>query len=164
MTEHEMSRGEAQARRLEAMLEKLEAAFAQPAVSNRARNAPGENEWNALQTLGHLIEIVPFWLNHCVAVSQAQGEPRPYGRPLDSPERLEGVEHGTHGDLDSLLAEFREEVRQGAATIRGFSETDLDKVGNHNRLGHITVTATIDVLILEHGEAHVEQIKTALGA
>jgi hypothetical protein len=162
MSETQMNPGEAQARRLEAILEQVEALLRQPGVSERLRAAPGPDEWNALQVLGHLIEIIPYWLGHCITVSQAQGEPPAFGRTLDSPERLEAVEHGAQGRLDSLMDEFRDGVRQGASTIRGFSAAELEKVGNHNRVGPITVKDSIDRFILEHGEAHVQQIKTAL--
>jgi DinB superfamily len=163
MSESSTSPGEGQAQRLEAILASLESVLNQPGVSERLRAAPGPEEWNTLQVLGHLIEIVPYWLHHCLTISQAQGEPPAYGRTLDSPERLEGVEHGAHGDLDSLMDEFREEVRKGAATIRGFSAEELQKVGIHNRVGPITVEESINHWILEHGEAHVQQIKSTLG-
>ncbi len=59
--------GEAQARRLERMNEQLAALMRQPDVARRLRTAPGENEWSAMQTVGHVAEMIPYWLSHCRA-------------------------------------------------------------------------------------------------
>ena len=86
--------GEAQARRLERMNEQLATLMRQPDVARRLRAAPGENEWSAMQTVGHMAEMIPYWLSHCRALIAATGEPPRFGRTLDAPERLAGVERG----------------------------------------------------------------------
>jgi hypothetical protein len=163
MSETDTNLGEAQARRLEAMLADIEALTGRPEVAARLRAAPGEAEWNVLQVLGHLIEMIPYWLNHCRTLIQAQGEPPAFGRTLDSPERLEGVERGNRGDLDALMRELGAEVRAAAAMVRGLTPAERAKAGIHNRRGHITVNEAIESFILTHGEEHVQQIKAVLG-
>jgi DinB superfamily len=163
MSEAEMGVGEAQARRLEAIQAEIEEMLNQPDVAQRLRTAPGENEWSALQILGHVNEIIPYWLNHCSNLIAAEGEPPAFGRTLDSPERLEAVARVDRSDVDGLLAELRREVAAGAAMMRRLTPEERAKEGIHNRLGQITVEKSIESFVLEHGEDHAKQIRTALG-
>jgi hypothetical protein len=57
--------GEAQAKRLEQVYEVVARLLREPGVAARLRTAPGEHEWSAMQTLGHVTEMIPYWLNHC---------------------------------------------------------------------------------------------------
>ena len=163
MSESGVRLGEAQAQRLEAMLAQIEALVGHPEVSARLRAAPGDAEWNVLQVLGHLIEMIPYWLHHCRALIQAEGEPPAFGRTLDSPERLEGVEHGDRGNLDDLTRELREEVHAAATMIKGLTAAEREKAGIHNRRGRMTVNEVVEAFVVAHAEEHVRQIKAALG-
>ncbi len=162
MTDH----SEAQASRLEGVLAQLETLMAQPGVEARLRDAPGENEWNVLQILGHMNEAVPFWMGHCRTLANASGDPRPFAssRNLQSPERLEAVERGARGDPAGLMGQLRENVRTAAATLRGFSAEDLAKAGIHPRRGRMTVDEVIESFVVGHSEEHVAQIKAAMAA
>ena len=55
---------EAQARRLESVYEQMSTLLHQPDVVQRLRTAPGEHEWSALQVIGHMVEMIPYWLHH----------------------------------------------------------------------------------------------------
>jgi hypothetical protein len=162
MSESELNQGEAQARRLESVLAEIEAVVSRPEVAARLRAAPGEEEWNVLEVLGHVNEMIPFWLGHCRTLVQAQGEPPAFGRTIDSPERLEAVARAAHSNLDDLMTALRREVHAGAAMLRGLTDADRAKEGVHNRRGRITVTDAVEALVLAHGEEHVAQIKAAL--
>jgi len=76
--------GEAQARRLETVYEQLAALLRQPEVAQRLRAAAGENEWSAMQTVGHTVEMIPYWLSHCRALIAATAGPPRFGRTLDA--------------------------------------------------------------------------------
>ena len=52
--------GAAQARRLEQVYEQLETLLHHPDVAERLRAAPGEQEWSALQVVGHMVEMIPY--------------------------------------------------------------------------------------------------------
>jgi len=86
--------GAAQAKRLESVYEQLAALLRQPEVAQRLRAVPGADEWSAMQTVGHMAEMIPYWLSHCRTLIAATGKPPRFGRTLDSPERLAGVERG----------------------------------------------------------------------
>ena len=80
MTSHAVeASGESQARRLERVYEQVAGLLRRPSVASRLRTAPGESEWSAMQTLGHMTEMVPYWLNHCRVLIAATGDP-PLGR------------------------------------------------------------------------------------
>jgi hypothetical protein len=83
VTTHAMasSSGEAQAKRLERVYEEVAKLLQEPAVAARLRTPPGRNEWSAMQTLGHMTEMIPYWLNHCRTLIAATGTPPAFGRP-----------------------------------------------------------------------------------
>jgi uncharacterized damage-inducible protein DinB len=163
-TEMAVSPGDTQAQRLESVMHQLDALLSQPAVGLRLRQAPGENEWNVLQTLGHLLEMIPYWLDHARRLIEAPGEPPPFGRALDSPERLEGVERGAMTDPGDLVRQLREQVRAAAETIRGLSPGERAKAGIHARRGLMKVDDLIETFVVAHAEDHMAQVRAALGS
>lgn len=163
-TQADTQTGQDQAQRLEAALAEIEAVFNRPGMAERLRQAPGADEWNVLEVLGHTNEMIPYWLGHCRRLVEATGEPPAFGRTLDSPERLEAVERASAGQLDDLMSTLRDEIGKGAAAIRGMSKADRHRAGIHNRRGHITVAEVIESFVVSHAEEHVAQIQAALGA
>src|SRR5262249_6218962 len=55
------SSGEAQANRLERVYEEVAKLLREPGVASHLRTAPGEREWSAMQALGHMTEMIPYW-------------------------------------------------------------------------------------------------------
>ncbi|MBM4423853.1 MAG: DinB family protein [Chloroflexi bacterium] len=155
---------EAQARRLEKVCEQLTAELQQPGVMQRLRNPAGENEWSAMQILGHLVEMIPYWLGHCRALIAEDGQPPQFGRTLDAPERLEGVERGATGNPGEAIRWLKEEVRSAAGAIRAMSATERGKKGIHIRRGEMTVADIIEVFIVSHAEDHLAQVRQTLQA
>jgi hypothetical protein len=150
------------AARLEAAAEEIAAVLRKPAVSERLRNAPGDNEWSAMQTLGHTVEMIPYWLSHCRTIIVANTPPN-FGRTMDDPERLAGPERGQTTDPELMLGYLNEEVSAAASTIRQIPFEHLSKSGTHVRRGHMTIADIIDAFIVSHAEEHLAQVKAALG-
>src|SRR5262249_2324950 len=134
-----------------------------PGVAARLRTVPGKDEWSAMQTLGHMTEMIPYWLNHCRVLIAATGEPPRFGRTAGSPERLAGVAHGAAAQPDELLARLDEEVRAAAATIRKLTVAERNKRGISGERGEVTVAEVIESIIVSHAEEHLAQVRTALG-
>lgn len=160
----EQNPGEAQARRLEKMNEELGALLRQPDVTRRLRTAPSENEWSAMQTVGHLAEMIPYWLSHCRALIAANAEPPRFGRTLDAPERLTGVERGAMGSPDELLRLLNDEIQAATNAIRQMSTAERGKKGIHHSRGEMTVADVVELLIVAHAEDHLAQVRAALKA
>ena len=154
--------GEAQARRLESVDLQLATLIRQPQVAERLRAAPGENEWSAMQTMGHMVEMIPYWLNHCRRLIAATGEPPAFGRTLNAVERLEGVELGAQGHPDELLRMLHEQVQTAARAIREMTAAERAKKGVHARDGEMTVAEVIERFIVSHAEDHLNQVRATL--
>ncbi|MCL4301516.1 MAG: DinB family protein [Anaerolineae bacterium] len=159
---NETNPGEAQAQRLERVYEQLATLLNQPAVAQRLRIAPGQNEWSAMQVLGHIIEMIPYWLHHCHRMITATAEPPQFGRTLDAPERLAGVEQATTRDPDELLRLLNHEVQAATRIIRHMSPEERSKTGFHLRRGETTVAEVVELFIVAHAEEHLAQIRAAL--
>ena len=151
-----------QAQRLESVHEQLSTLLHRPDVVQRLRTAPGEQEWSALQVIGHMVEMIPYWLHACHQLIDAAAESPQFGRTLDAPERLAGVEWATMSDADELLGRLKHEVDVAAQDIRHMSEAERSKTGIHLRRGKMAVAAVIEQLIVEHAEEHLIQVQDAL--
>jgi uncharacterized damage-inducible protein DinB len=156
------SLGESQARRLERVVEQVASLLGQSEVAARLRTPPGENEWSAMQTLGHMMEMIPYWLNHCQTLIAATGAPPAFGRTPGSPERLDGVARGATSQPDALLDQLRHEVRAAATTIRSFSAAERSKRGRSPERGEVTVSDVVESFIVRHAEEHLAQVQAAL--
>jgi hypothetical protein len=121
--------GETQAKRLERVYEEVAKLLQEPGMGSRLRTAPGQDAWSTMQTLGHMTEMIPYWLNHCRGLITATGEPPRFGRTASSPERLAGVAQGAIAEPDALLAGLEEAVRAAAGTIRKLSLAERSKRG-----------------------------------
>lgn len=162
--ENDVAPAEAQARRLEQVYEHLMAELDQPQVRQRLRNAPGETEWSVMQILGHIVEMIPYWLNHCRTLIAATGADRPpqFGRSLEAPERLEGVERGQKANLDELLHLLKQEIAIAAEAIRNLSPAERSRKGSHIRRGEMTVADILESFVVAHAEAHLTQVRRTL--
>jgi hypothetical protein len=154
--------GEAQAKRLEKVYEDLATLLHQREIAGRVHTADSEDEWSAMQILGHMVEMIPYWLNHCRAMIAASGKPPQIGRMLDAPERLAGVERGAAGELNEQLRLLNAEVQTAARAIRKISAAERGKKGVHVRRGEATVADVVEKFIVIHAEEHLAQVRAAL--
>jgi uncharacterized damage-inducible protein DinB len=156
--------GETQAKRLERVYEEVAKLLGEPRVASRLRTPPGSSEWSAMQALGHMTEMIPYWLSHCRTLIAATGAPPTFGRTAGSPERLAGVAHGANADPDALLRQLRESVRTAASVIRQLSEAERGKRGISTERGDMTVAQVIESFIVDHAEEHLAQVQGTLRA
>lgn len=153
--------GEPQARRLESVNEQLTTLLVHSDAIGRLR-ATGDNEWSVLQILGHMVEMIPYWLGHCRVLIAATAEPPVFGRGPDAPERMAGIERGSNGDPKELLGLLNDEVEAAACAIREMSAAERSKKGIHIKLGEFTVADSVERFIVAHAEEHLEQIRAAV--
>lgn len=156
--------GEAQARRLESVVEQLTTLLRRPEVALRLRATPGENEWSAMQIMGHMTEMIPYWLAHCQGLIAAAAEPPRFGRTLDAPERLAGVERGATGEPDEFVRRLNDEVQAAATALRRMSAAERGKKGLHLTRGEMTVADVVEHFIVAHAEDHLAQVRASLRA
>ena len=152
----------AQARRLEQVYEQLSTLLQRPDVAERLRTAPSEQEWSALEIVGHTVEMIPYWLDKCQLLIAATAEPPQFGRTPDAPERLAGVALGSTRDVSELLSQLKQVVYTATQEIAGMSEANRSKTGVHSTQGTLTVADLIESMVVGHAEAHLGQVQTAL--
>jgi hypothetical protein len=128
----------------------------------RRQHAAGDKEWSVTQVLGHMVEMIPYWLGHCRVLIAATAEPPVFGRGPDAPERLAGIEHGLIGDPKELLGQLNDEVKAATRAIREMSAAERSKKGIHIKLGEMTVADSVERFIVSHAEEHLDQIRAAL--
>jgi uncharacterized damage-inducible protein DinB len=164
MTRHgtESSSGDAQANRLERVYEEVAKLLREPGFASRLRTPPHENEWSAMQTLGHMTEMIPYWLQHCRTLIGVTGTPPTFGRTAGSPERLAGVARGASADSDALLLQLHKEVREAASMIRQLSAAERMKRGMSTERGEMTVAQVIESFVVDHAEEHLAQVQSLL--
>ena len=151
----------AQAHRLEQLYTALEAEFTQPGMMERLRQHASEEDWSAMQALGHIVEIIPYWMHDCQRIIAADTPPT-FGRENDAPERLEGVEQGARKKTDELLSQLKGEISSAAAGILAMSDADREKKGIHIHKGETTVAEVLEIFMVAHAEEHLAQIRKAL--
>ena len=154
--------GETQATRLERVYEEVARLLRDPGVASRLGSAPGKDAWSAMQTLGHMTEMIPYWLNHCRILIATTGTPPRFGRSAGSPERLAGVAHGATATPDALLGRLEEEVQAAAGTIRKLSMAERSKRGISSERGEMTVAEVLESFIVGHAEEHLAQVQATL--
>ena len=153
--------GEPQARRLESVCEQLTTLMVHSGAIRRLR-AAGDNEWSVMQIVGHMVEMIPYWLGHCRALIAATAEPPVFGRGPEAPERLAGIERGSKEDPKELLGLLNDEVKAATRAIREMSDAERNRKGIHIKLGEMTVADSVERFIVAHAEDHLEQIRAAL--
>lgn len=153
---------EEQAWRLEEVHEETFSLLSRPHMARRAYAVPGEDNWSAVQILGHMVEVVPYWLDHCRKIIAAAGEPYHFGRSLDNPDRLAAVQRPKSETSGHLLRLLSDEVRPAARAIRKMTPAERGLIGIHQGRGEMTVAEIIEVFIVAHVENHLAQMRTAL--
>jgi uncharacterized damage-inducible protein DinB len=115
-----------------------------------------------MQTLGHVTEMIPYWLNHCSVLIAATGPPPRFGRTAGSPERLAGVAQGAAATPEALLARLDQEVRAAGRTIRKLTPAERSKRGISGERGEMTVAEVVESFVVAHAEEHLAQVQATL--
>lgn len=150
-----------QARRLENVAQGVAQLLSAPMTTSALKASDHQDEWSVMELLGHLVEMIPYWLHSCQTILAADHPPT-FGRSLEAPERLDGVKRGATLGLPTALAQLQAEIQQGTALIRGMSDEQRRKKGNHLVRGELTVGEIIETLIVAHAEAHLAQLQSTV--
>ena len=162
MTAETTNRGEALAGRLEKVYAELATLMGKPGVSEGMHTGAAEDAWSAMQTLGHMVEVIPYWLNDCRAMIAAEGEPPRFGRGWDDSHRVAGIQLAETEDPDTLLGMFGNEVQAAGETLRQLSAADWERTGFYQGTQVMTVGEVVTGFIVAHVEEHLRQIQAAV--
>ena len=130
------------------------------------REAPAKGEWSATQILAHVAEFVPFWAGQARWLSEREQEKTPFGRssadPEQDPERLDAIERYGSYSRSGVVDLIQKGLAQAVADIGAIQPEGWTHAGQHVNGQVRTVAQVVDELLIEHLEAHVQQMEQTL--
>ncbi len=149
--------------RLDAVMDRLRALASRATGSPEALTDPdpetGER-WEEGQVWSHMAEFIPYWLVRCRSIAdEGQGEPVPFGRTTQDPERVAGIQLGREMPIRDLFTQ----VRAGAAEVRAWLEALPERAWEsraaHHTLGVLSLDQAIRQYLVGHMEDHAGQLE-----
>jgi uncharacterized damage-inducible protein DinB len=121
---------------------------------------PIAEEWTLAENLVHVAEARQFFTGEVRKVLATPGAT--IGRGLDHPSRLQNiVEHG-HEARQFISHQLISSYEQVVHLLEQMSLDDMQEMGNHFKYGPQPLAAFIEHFIIEHDQAHIEQVQTLL--
>lgn len=115
---------------------------------------PGEQEWSANETLGHLIEAERRGFNGRIRRILADDRPQ---LPGWNQVEVAASRRDLEREPAALLAEFEALRADSVALVRGLSRDQLDRGGEHAQVGRVTVRDLLHEW-QHHDRNHLKQI------
>jgi DinB superfamily len=122
-----------------------------------------EAEWGPPEVLGHVTEMLPYWLGEIERVVAGAPGPTPFGRIATDPLRSLTIERDRTLPIRELLGRVDSSVARYAARLPELEPADWAAAGLHPRLGEMTVQGMLERFVVSHIEEHAVQLKAALG-
>ncbi len=122
-----------------------------------------EADWGPPEVLGHLTEMLPYWLGEIERVLAGTGGPVPFGRTVTDQLRSLTIERDRSLPTRELIGRMEAGVGRYAGRLPEFSDLDWNCLGLHPRLGDMTVAAILERFVVSHLEEHVVQLAASLG-
>ena len=123
-----------------------------------------EAEWGPREVLGHVDEMLPYWVDELTRVIAGDGvTPVPFGRIATDQSRLDRIDADRQLSSGELLDSIDAGLKRTIAFVGGLSPTDLERVGAHPSRGELTVADSLERFLAGPLEDHVVQLRTTLG-
>jgi hypothetical protein len=150
-------------------LERLDAVEARLAGAAAAEPAPGAltdadpssgERWDRGQVWAHLAEFIPYWIEQTrpVISGQPSGEPVPFGRTKNDPERIGAIERDRREPVTELWAATRKHIAVLRTFLGELSPDQSLAVGQHPTRGAMSVSQITDEFLIGHLEQHADQL------
>ncbi|MES2209582.1 MAG: DinB family protein [Chloroflexota bacterium] len=124
-----------------------------------------EASWGPPEVLAHLEEMLPFWLGEVERILDAPStSPAPFGRVAADAVRIGIIGRDRTLPLRELFARVGADGSRLTARMRALKAAELEREGEHPRLGVMTVGALLDRFVVTHTEEHVAQLRDILTA
>ena len=138
------------------------ASWVETLSAEQFRRRPDPNEWTAAEITGHVSEAPLTFAKHALRLAEEGGGKA--GRPPSDPDRMAAVARlAERGPQDGAQL-VREGVAEACAVLRRIPADAWDVMGEHSRMGAISVRGLVEASVLEHLRGHLEQAKEAAGA
>lgn len=141
-------------RRTRAVRQRFRALPASAADRQGPPDPKSGERWDRYNILGHVAEVLPFWVAQLEVALQGQ----PFGRLPGSTDRQQAVEQGREVGETAL----RERIDSGFETLQRFLDrlepSDLDRVITMHGRGEQTLGWAMENLLVGHAEEHCDQL------
>lgn len=123
-----------------------------------------EAEWGPREVLGHVDEMLPYWVDELSRVVAGDGAtPVAFGRIATDQSRLDRIDADRRLPTGELLDSIDAGLQRTIAFVEGLSATELERIGAHPSRGELSVAASIERFLVSHLEEHVVQLRGSLG-
>ena len=123
-----------------------------------------EAEWGPREVLGHVDEMLPYWVEELGRVAAGDGvTPVAFGRVATDQSRLDRIDADRRLASGDLLDSIDAGLRRTIGFVDGLTPDELSRVGSHPSRGELTVADSIERFLVGHLEDHVEQLRSTLG-
>jgi hypothetical protein len=124
-----------------------------------------ESDWGPKETLAHVDEMIPFWLDQVDRILASAGpEPVPFGRTIADPDRIGRIGRDRELPAGVLFDRFDQEVAAATGRIRALPPAAFGRIGAHVRLGEMTVTDIVERFVIHHLREHARQLDEIVDA
>lgn len=121
---------------------------------------PTENEWSLMQSLAHIVEIMPYWANEIDHLVKEPGQK--FGRVMSDEKRLRAIaEHG-RDELEEAQAALPGGYARLKEVLAGLTDADLEKTGVNSKYGEKPLEWHIHEFVTDHLKNHVSQLQECL--
>ena len=118
-----------------------------------------ESDWGPKETLAHVDEMIPFWLDQVDGILAAAGpDPVPFGRTAADPERIGRIGRDREQPASELFDRFDREVAAATERVRALPPGAGERLGRHLRLGDMTVADIVERFVIHHVGEHTRQL------
>jgi DinB superfamily len=122
-----------------------------------------ESAWGPTEVLAHVSEMLPFWLGEIERILDGDPEPAPFGRTVGDRVRVLTIERDRTLPPRELFARIDASAERYARRLAELGPADLTRRGLHPSRGEMAVGEVVEQLAVAHAEAHVIQLREALG-
>lgn len=121
---------------------------------------PAENEWSVMQSLAHIVEIMPYWANQ---IEKLVGEPgQKFGRVMTDEARLRAIEEHGGDELHQAEAALPGGYTRLKEVLDNLTDADLAKTGVHSRYGERPLEWFMSEFVTDHLKNHITQLQETL--
>ena len=120
------------------------------------RRRPAENEWSAVEVVGHMIDKMQIWASR---VERIMVEERPVLPGYDQDTLVREHDY-LHADPDVLFEQLRQACERYASLVERIHVSVLQRDGVHEEFGPMTARQCIEVT-LDSVPEHLAQLRAA---
>ena len=115
--------------------------------------------WDSGQVWAHLAEFVDYWWTELEYVLAAAEDVPAFGRVKTDPARISAIEAGRREPTEVQLAVVRSAIARLRARLSTLTPDEWTRVGEHQTLGLLDVSAQLEHFHVGHLEEHAAQLE-----